>query len=346
MYYIPWVWLGKIESGSWWKKNLQGKKMSLSSQQPVNSTDVLTSKWHQIQTVTFRSCWIRWFALTQVRCAVCLLAPSDLEEALSKRWTSLSRAKAFIFRGGRQVGRQGGCGTDGGLFTDLNDLFTCILREQNTICLKKYFIFIFNSMKKRERHKNTKTIQTVLPLPFHYCSYPAGPGCQSLWHLGCWNNKKKQKKNVSHTSLMTVHWTRAHVTRSWEGAQRVTGCELPWPLECNLKKASSHSVCVSRLTPVLSICCSHTEWITTLLSAALCKQRWIHMVHRQTDYWESSIILMYMLQSFLISMSLYFKKYSTAINIGIFSIPFKSFHLQFHDSVLIRDIFSTALAYL
>lgn len=134
------------------------------------------------------------------------------------------------------------------------------------------------------------------------------------------------KKNVSHTSLMTVHWTRAHVTRSWEGAQRVTGCELPWPLECNLKKASSHSVCVSRLTPVLSICCSHTEWITTLLSVALCKQRWIHMVHRQTDYWESSIILMYMLQSFLISMLLYFKKYITAINninIGIFSIPFK-----------------------
>lgn len=160
--------------------------MSLSSQQPVNSTDVLTSKWHQIQTVTFHSCWSRWFALTQVRCAVCLLAPSDLEEALSKRWTSLSRAKAFVFRGGRQ----GGCGTDGGLFTDLNDLFTCILREQNTICLKKYFIFIFNSMKKRERHKNTKTTQTVLPLPFHYCSYPAGPGCQSLWHLGCWNDKK------------------------------------------------------------------------------------------------------------------------------------------------------------
>lgn len=322
MYYIPWVWLGKIESGSWWKKNLQGKKMSLSSQQPVNSTDVLTSKWHQIQTVTFRSCWIRWFALTQVRCAVCLLAPSDLEEALSKRWTSLSRAKAFIFRGGRQVGRQGGCGTDGGLFTDLNDLFTCILREQNTICLKKYFIFIFNSMKKRER--DTKT-QRPFKLCYLYLFIIAPIQLVLAASLCGILAAEITKKNISHTSLMTVHWTRAHVTWSWEGAQRVTGCELPWPLECNSKKASSHSVCVSRLTPVLSICCSHTEWITTLLSVALCKQRWIHMVHRQTDYWESSIILMYMLQSFLISMLLYFKKYITAINninIGIFSIPF------------------------
>ena len=277
--------------------------MSLSSKQQVNSTDMLTSKWYQIQTITFYSRWIRWFALTQVRCTVCLLAPSDLEEALSKRWTSLSRAKAFVFRGGRQVGRQGGSGTDGGLFTDLNDLFTCILREQNTICLKRknctvglfqrlrtlwmphciLQISATNSVKKRERHRNTNTNCVTFTFSLLLLSsWSWLPVFVASWLL-----KWQRKQNVSHTSVMT-----AHVTQSWEGAQRVTGCELPWPLECNLKKASSRSVCVSRLTPVLSICCSHTEWITTLLSAALCKQRWIQMVHRQTDYWESNIILM------------------------------------------------------
>lgn len=67
------------------KEKPPGEKMSLSNKQSVNSTDMLTSKCYQIQEVTFNSCRIRWFALTQVRCAVCLLAPSDLEEALSKR---------------------------------------------------------------------------------------------------------------------------------------------------------------------------------------------------------------------------------------------------------------------
>ncbi len=72
-----------------------------------------------------------WSALTEVRGTGCLLAPTDLEEALSKRGTSLSRAKAVVLSGGRQGGR----GTYGRLFTHLTDLFNCILREQKALLL-------------------------------------------------------------------------------------------------------------------------------------------------------------------------------------------------------------------
>lgn len=72
--------------------------------------------------------YVKVYMLTKVRSTGGLFASSDLEETLSKRWTSLFWAKAIFLHGGacRQCGRR----TQGWLFAGFTDFFIHILRQQ------------------------------------------------------------------------------------------------------------------------------------------------------------------------------------------------------------------------